>query len=1009
MDTSIPEFPSFAYFINILSLPNSNSLFRQLTVLFTRNLFSPTFLFQRKRNGKFRSLPLIGGRSDLTDHAYTLDIYGGKIHIDAETGDGIDSNGTLTISGGTVEVFSTSAGDNSPLDSDGALTVTGGTVLAVGNSGTAQTPESGLQNYIVFGAAQGFGMQQPVGAPKNAEDAGKAFGNENGNARGGAPSGQRQPPSNESGSGNFSFRAMRPPMQADGTAPEGDENRPDNFALPSGTGANLSIAAGDILTVTNEENTVLYRATAVRSANYVLYSSADLDENETYTLNINGTASGTATVSDSAQSAPSGIPGFGGNATPPDGTGNGQNPPAPPSGGMPGAGMPGGNAPGGGAGAPTSYTAANTYSESTTLSGKTFSSTGTDENAVLVTGGDVVLRGSAVTRNSSDSTGGDSASFYGVGAANLVTDGNFYIKDSTVSTDAKGGAGVFAYGNGTAYVADTEITTKQDTSGGIHAAGGGMLYAWDLDVTTDGESSAEIRSDRGGGKMVIDGGSYVSNGKGSPAVYSTADIAVNNATLTANGSEAVCIEGLNSLSLYNSTLSGNMSVDAQNDTIRTVIVYQSMSGDSEIGCGKFSMKDGKLISNNGDIFYTTNTESEFYIENTEITATEDAEFFLRVTGNQNKRGWGTVGANGADCLFTAADQEMNGDIVWDKISTLKLYIANGSTLTGAVLCDAAYDGNGSAALYIDESSSRVVTGNSTLTALYCAGSLLDKNGKTVSVVSPDGSVLKEGDSEYTVTAKEYADTADMSKMGTYTEWSEYETEKPSFFEASSGSGSSGSSSAGSSSGSSSSGSSSAGTAEKPTADDKKNEDFFDDVSRDDWFYDAVKFAWENGFMKGTSERTFSPEAPLSRAMLITVLYRPEGQPSIKALDPTPFTDIDTNDYCFDAVAWAKGNVILYGVTDTTFAPNQNVTREQLAAVLYRYAKYKGAADSDSETEVGSERESFSDADEISDYAAEAVGYCRRAGLLKGKDNNLFAPNEYTVRAQIAAVLQRIAK
>lgn len=286
---------------------------------------------------------------------------------------------------------------------------------------------------------------------------------------------------------------------------------------------------------------------------------------------------------------------------------------------------------------------------------------------------------------------------------------------------------------------------------------------------------------------------------------------------------------------------------------------------------------------------------------------------------------------------------------------------------------------------------------------------MDKNGKTVSVVSPDGSVLKEGDSEYTVTAKEYADTADMSKMGTYTEWSEYETEKPSFFEASSGSGSSGSSSAGSSSGSSSSGSFSAGTAEKPTADDKKNEDFFDDVSRDDWFYDAVKFACENGFMKGTSERTFSPEAPLSRAMLITVLYRPEGQPSIKALDPTPFTDIDTNDYCFDAVAWAKGNAILYGVTDTTFAPNQNVTREQLAAVLYRYAKYKGAADSDSETEAGSERQSFSDADEISDYAAEAVGYCRRAGLLKGKDNNLFAPNEYTVRAQIAAVLQRIAK
>ena len=170
-------------------------------------------------------------------------------------------------------------------------------------------------------------------------------------------------------------------------------------------------------------------------------------------------------------------------------------------------------------------------------------------------------------------------SFYGVGAAVLATDGNAYVKGGTVTTDTAGGAGLFAYNNGTVYAADTKITTKQDTSGGIHAAGGGTFYAWDLDVETNGESSAAIRSDRGGGKMVVDGGTYTSNGTGSPAIYSTADIAVNEATLAANGSEAICIEGLNSIHLYDSDLTGNMSDDSRNDCTWNVILYQSMSGD----------------------------------------------------------------------------------------------------------------------------------------------------------------------------------------------------------------------------------------------------------------------------------------------------------------------------------------------------------------------------------------------------------------------------------------------
>ena len=189
--------------------------------------------------------------------------------------------------------------------------------------------------------------------------------------------------------------------------------------------------------------------------------------------------------------------------------------------------------PGGQASGVDSYDAANEYSSDETVSDTTLESTGTDENAALVSNGaEVTLSNDAISRTSSDSQGGDNSSFYGVGAAVLATDGTAYVKGSTVTTDSKGGAGLFAYGDGTVYAADTDITTQQDTSGGIHAAGGGKLYAWDLNVETNGESSAAIRSDRGGGTMVVDGGTYTSNGVGSPAVYCTADIAVNNAEPT---------------------------------------------------------------------------------------------------------------------------------------------------------------------------------------------------------------------------------------------------------------------------------------------------------------------------------------------------------------------------------------------------------------------------------------------------------------------------------------------
>ena len=445
-------------------------------------------------------------------------------------------------------------------------------------------------------------------------------------------------------------------------------------------------------------------------------------------------------------------------------------------------GAPGQGGPGGQSQGVDSYTAINEYIEDTTVSNETIESTGTDENAALISSGaNVTLDNDTITRTSADSQGGDNSSFYGVGAAVLATDGTAYVKDGSVTTDAAGGAGLFAYGDGTVYASGTIVKTTQDTSGGVHVAGGGTLYGWDLDVETNGESSAAIRSDRGGGTMVIDGGNYVSNGVGSPAIYSTADIAVSNATLTANGSEAVCIEGLNSIHLYDCDLTGNMSDLDQNDNTWTVILYQSMSGDSEVGNSTFQMDGGSLTSENGGVFYTTNTESTITLNNVDINYNDENEFFLQCTGNTNQRGWGQSGANGADCHFTGISQDMQGNVIWDSISDLDFYLTDGSSLTGAVVDDESYAGEGGEGycnVYVSADSTWTVTGDSTVSSLENEGTIVDSNGKTVTIQGTDGTVYVQGDSEYTITTGSYSDTADMSGATAIQDQSVYTVEKP---------------------------------------------------------------------------------------------------------------------------------------------------------------------------------------------------------------------------------------
>ena len=393
-------------------------------------------------------------------------------------------------------------------------------------------------------------------------------------------------------------------------------------------------------------------------------------------------------------------------------------------------------------------TSANTIDEDSEVSDASYESTGDDENALRVKGSKVKLNGIKVKKSGGKSSNTENGDFYGANAALLATDGaNVTIKKATVSSSAQNGNGVFSYGSGTTVnISDSKITTTADNSGGIQTAGGGTTNASDLEIDTSGNSSAAIRSDRGGGTVNVDGGTYTSNGYNSPAVYSTADITVKNATLTANNSEALVLEGQNTIDIENCDVTGNMSDTegtSSDENVHNVMIYQSMSGDAEEGTSEFSMTGGSLTSNNGDVFYVTNTKSTINLSGVSIVNKDADGYLMRICGNSGSHGWGTAGSNGADVEFTADAQTLSGNIIVDTISKLNMTLKNGSSFTGTInITDNADNGTAvddNAVVTVEKGCTWTLTGDCTLTGLTNNGTI-NFNGHTITLA--DGTVLK---------------------------------------------------------------------------------------------------------------------------------------------------------------------------------------------------------------------------------------------------------------------------
>ena len=410
-----------------------------------------------------------------------------------------------------------------------------------------------------------------------------------------------------------------------------------------------------------------------------------------------------------------------------------------------GQGGPGGGF--GGSGEVTQGDSANTLTEDGTYSGTAYTSTGDDENALRVDGATVTLDGVTVDKSAGATSNTENGDFYGVNAALLATNGaNVTITNATVTSSAQNGNGVFSYGSGTTVnIFDSTITTTADNSGGIQTTGG-TTNASDLTVETSGNSSAAIRSDRGGGTVNVDGGTYTSHGCNSPAVYSTADITVKNAALTANHSEALVIEGKNSIVLENCAVTGNMS-DTQgassDENVHNVMIYQSMSGDADVGTSTFTMTGGSLTGKNGDLFYVTNTHCVLTLSGVTLRNEDADACLLRAVGNSASRGWGTAGANGAQVDHTADAQTLEGDIVVDTISTLDLTLKNGSGFTGTVnIIENAQGGTAvsdNAVVTVESGCTWTLTGDCVITSLTNNGTI-NYNGHTITLA--DGTVLR---------------------------------------------------------------------------------------------------------------------------------------------------------------------------------------------------------------------------------------------------------------------------
>ena len=455
-------------------------------------------------------------------------------------------------------------------------------------------------------------------------------------------------------------------------------------------------------------------------------------------------------------------------------------------GGQPGSTPPSG---GGGGGADTmTYDYSGSVSgalsadgQEVTSDGETYSTSTADQNAALVDNAGTLTITNGTLNKSGDDSNGDNCNFYGINSILLALNSGSkaYISDSTLTADSEGSNGIFATDEGTVYAYKVQIDTTAGNSRGLDATYGGTIVGDSLTISTQGDHSASIATDRGGGNISVTNSTLSTAGSGSPLIYSTGDIEVNNVTGTASGSQIAGMEGLNTILIYNSKLASTITDKTASDPIADgIIIYQSTSGDAESTTGeaaRFEALNSTLSSaiTSGSMFYLTNTSANVILKNTTLDFDSDNVLLLEVAGNDSNN-WGSAGSNGATVNFTAIGETLSGGIDVDTISSLDLFLTQGTTYTGYTTISTnsvnSDPSDSPLTVNLDSTSTWILTKDSTISNLNMedGAKLVDSEGKTVTIVA-NGTTVVSGDSSLTLTVTgSYSTSFETSEVNTLT-------------------------------------------------------------------------------------------------------------------------------------------------------------------------------------------------------------------------------------------------
>jgi hypothetical protein len=382
-----------------------------------------------------------------------------------------------------------------------------------------------------------------------------------------------------------------------------------------------------------------------------------------------------------------------------------------------------GGPPPGGFGGPATVTGTAAYSQSGRMvskSNETITASNQNESAIKITERGIYNLTDSTVSTTGDSSSMDSSSFYGLNAAVLAESGSkITLSNVKVNTTGSGANGVFATGQGsTIDLNNVTINCTNTGAHGVDATLAGTLNLNNVNITTAGNgASAAIATDRGGGTINVTGGIVTTSGFKSPPIYSTGNITVTGANMKATDSEAVAIEGKNSVTLNEVMISGAKNWG--------VIIYQSMSGDAATGTGNFNMTGGILNAEEGPLFYSTNTQA--FINLKGATLVNPSEIILKASAGD----WGTTGSNGADVILMADAETLNGNVICDNISTVNLTLKNKTSLKGAINIEHTAK---SVVLSLDNTSVWEISADSYITGLTDTDTTLANiysNGHTV--------------------------------------------------------------------------------------------------------------------------------------------------------------------------------------------------------------------------------------------------------------------------------------